>query len=403
MNLAESGLILVDFQNDFLHGRGLTKRLGIAVWTEEERQRAVKNARLLVDRMKAMDRPVVWVTTELRSDHLDSGLSPLFRALGLTRESGFLVQGSWGSEIIEGFSPEIGGLMVTKKGHSAFQGTDLDRLLSNLGVNTCVLLGGGVCDGLPDSVRQAGALGYEVIVPADATGYPSGSAHIQNLWNRALITTTREILDALSRVEEPLAVHSKTALLLVDLQNDFVDPDGFQHRMGYARLSAEERAVIIRNNQRLVQAMGERGAPIIFTVTAYRKDKLDDAAPPIAPRNKPIPPGETFLLEGSWGVKVVSGLEIQEGDFVITKKGRSAFGFTPLHRILRNLNVMRCVVTGGGIHGCVEDTIREGVGLGYSFTVVSDAVYEPNSPILEVMASHTEFKTTDEILVQLQK
>lgn len=402
MNLARSALILIDFQNDFLHRDGLIQRLGLVDPTEE-REGALKNVTLLVGQMKAAGRPVIWIKTELRSDHLDSALPSSFIGLGLTAGNGFLVQGSWGAEIVDGLSMEAADLVVTKRGHSAFQTTHLDRLLSNLGVNTCVVLGGGVFDGLPESVRQGGALGYEVIIPSDATGYPSGSPQIQNLWNRAVITTTRAVLDALSDAKEIHPVVSKTALLLVDIQNDFVHPEGFQHRMGYGRLTEEERAVIIRNNQRLIQTMGEAAAPIVFTVTAYRRDKLDDAAPPIAPRNRPVPPGETFILEGSWGAKVVSGLEIHEGDFVITKKGRSAFGFTPLHRIFRNLGVTKCIVTGGGIHGCVEDTIREGVGLGYLFTVVTDAIYEPDSPILSVLANHADFRTTDEVVAEWQK
>lgn len=65
----------------------------------------------------------------------------------------------------------------------------------------------------------------------------------------------------------------------------------------------------------------------------------------------------------SWGSQVIEGLEDDEHDFVVTKRGRSCFGSTPLHRILRNLGVRRCIVTGGGIYGCVEDSVPKGVGL----------------------------------------
>ena len=114
-----------------------------------------------------------------------------------------------------------------------------------------------------------------------------------------------------------------------------------------------------------------------------------------------MPPGEDYLLPGSWGAQVIEGLEVDEHDFVVTKKGRSCFGATPLHRILRNLGVRRCIVTGGGIYGCVEDSVREGVGLGYGFTVVSDATYEPNSPVLKILAQRVDCKSTDEVLAAL--
>jgi nicotinamidase-related amidase len=143
--------------------------------------------------------------------------------------------------------------------------------------------------------------------------------------------------------------------------------------------------------------------PVLFVITTYRRDRLDDASSPTAIRNRPMPPGQDYLIPGTWGARIHEGLEVREEDFLVPKKGRSAFGFTPLHRILRNLNVGRLIVTGGGIYGCVEDSIREGAGLGYDFTVVSDATYEPNSPVLKILAERVECRSTDEVLADLDR
>jgi len=402
MDLKRSALILIDFQNDFFHSQGLLSRAGISGLSEPARRSFLINARSLVEEMKKAGRPVIWVKTVLRRDHLDSALAPAVRdSMGLTAERGFLVEGSWGSEIMEEVQPASDDLVVVKKGHSIFQFTHLDRLLANLGVDTFIAAGGAGLDGIADSIRQGGALGYEMLIPADATGYPPESVHLKNLKNRALLTTTSNLLAELRPSGETFVKPSKTALLLIDLQNEFVHPDGFHERLGYAHMSAEERDLVIRNNQRLLRAMREKGSPIIFVITLYRKDRLDDASSPTAIRNRPMPPGEDYLLAGTWGAQVHEGLEVRDEDLVIPKKGRSCFGFTPLHRVLRNLKVDRLIVTGGGIYGCVEDSIREGSGFGYRFTVVSDATYEPNSPVLKILAERVDCKSTDEVLADL--
>ena len=402
MDLNRSALILIDFQNDFFHSQGLLSRAGISPLSEPARQALFANVRSLADGMKKAGRPVIWVKTVLRRDHLDSALAPAVRdSMGLTAEKGFLVEGSWGSEIMEEVQPASDDLVVVKKGHSIFQFTHLDRLLANLGVDTFIAAGGAGLDCLADSIRQGGALGYEMLIPADATGYPPESPHLKNLKNRAPLTTTSTLLDELRPPGAEAPKPLKTALLLIDLQNEFVHPDGFHERLGYAHMTPGERELVIRNNQRLLQAMRGKNYPVIFVITLYRKDRLDDASSPTAIRNRPMPLGEDYLIPGTWGAQVHEDLEVRDEDFVIQKKGRSCFGFTPLHRVLRNLKVGRCIVTGGGIYGCVEDSIREGAGFGYHFTVVSDATYEPNSPVLKILAERVDCKSTDEVLADL--
>jgi len=199
MDLKQSALILIDFQKEFLDPKGMVQRLGRFNLPAEVRDALLNNAQLLIQRTRAVGRPVVWVKTILRGDHLDSAFSPVIKeVMELTAERGFLVEGSWGTEMMEGMSPEPGDFIVVKKGHSAFQFTHLDRLLSNLGVNACVTIGGGPLDCLADTVRQGGALAYDMVVPSDATGYPLESGYVHNLRNRAALTTTKDVVASLS-------------------------------------------------------------------------------------------------------------------------------------------------------------------------------------------------------------
>jgi nicotinamidase-related amidase len=113
-------------------------------------------------------------------------------------------------------------------------------------------------------------------------------------------------------------------------------------------------------------------------------------------------PAEAHYVElGSWGSKLIDGLELNESDFFVEKKGHSAFGFTPLHRILRNLRVRRCLVSGGAVNGCLSDTVREGVSLGYEMTLISDATYPADSPYVEMLADLAEIRPTESLLQEL--
>jgi ureidoacrylate peracid hydrolase len=290
-----------------------------------------------------------------------------------------------------------------KTGHSAFQATTLDRVLANLGVDTCVCAVGGFLDDLVQTIAEGSALRYEMVVPVDAVD-ASRREH-QRMWrHRSTVTTSAEAIEELaaSAASRRPKAPGGAALLVIDLQNDFLHPEGVRGRLGYSLLTEGERGSIIEKNQALCQAARAAGRPVIFARVGARKDNLDRAWAQAIRRELPIADDENYLLEGSWGAEVVEGVDVDDNDFQVTKKGNSAFGFTPLHRILRNLNVTTCIVSGGAVHGCIEATVREGVGLGYSFVVVPDAAYPPGSLIPEVLGTQAEFMNTEEAIARLR-
>src|SRR5207245_5639602 len=88
-------------------------------------------------------------------------------------------------------------------------------------------------------------------------------------------------------------------------------------------------------------------------------------------------------------------------DFMVEKKGGSGFGYTALHRILRNLNARRLIMTGGATTGCVWATVLDGVALGYDITVIADATYPPDSPDLATLARWCAVRPTADVLPEL--
>jgi nicotinamidase-related amidase len=73
--------------------------------------------------------------------------------------------------------------------------------------------------------------------------------------------------------------------------------------------------------------------------------------------------------------------------------------------MLRNLDVNHIIVTGGSLVGCVADSTREGVGLGYKIILVRDAAYPPEMRELgtTALASRLDVRTTEEALAWLEK
>lgn len=163
----------------------------------------------------------------------------------------------------------------------------------------------------------------------------------------------------------------KTALLVIDLQNDFLHKDG-KFASGLPGRSLPEIAQeknLIGVASAVIAAARAAKVPIIHVKHAYRADYAD------LPKNVRVFASMRELQglqDGSWGADFVDGVKPAPEDFVVTKTRVSSFYATSLEGILRALGTT-CLVTMGIVtNGAVEGTVRDGADRGYDIVLVED-------------------------------
>jgi nicotinamidase-related amidase len=177
---------------------------------------------------------------------------------------------------------------------------------------------------------------------------------------------------------DPAARVADPALVVVDMQNDFV-------RAG-APLEVPDARRTIAAQQRLLDAFRSRRLPVVYTrFLSYESDSLMWLwSPECHPATRACWPGHRRGYDDAEGlldcVAVVDELAPAPDELVVDKYGYGAFHGTDLDERLRALGVRSLVVTGTVTQICVEETAREAFHHGYRTTVVSDAVssYAPD-------------------------
>jgi nicotinamidase-related amidase len=202
----------------------------------------------------------------------------------------------------------------------------------------------------------------------------------------------------------------KSALIIVDMQNDFLHRDGnFSHiAREHPEFEIDMPFLIdtIPNFKRLADAFRAAGRPVVYLAHVLKPDYSDAAFPYWRVGIEPTSGNRTHCVEGTWGAQIIDDLKPQEGDHLIVKKGFGGFSNTPLDTVLRNMGVTTCVVSGVTTCVCVSTTIRGGVEYNYRMIVVSDAVAEvdrvTHEAELKTMARiFADVKTTDEVIRML--
>lgn len=176
---------------------------------------------------------------------------------------------------------------------------------------------------------------------------------------------------------EPLRLDvSSTALIIIDMQRDFLEPGGFGAMLG-------NDVALLRSAigpcQALLAAARAAGLLIIHTREGHRPD-LSDAPPSKLARGggpkhigDPGPMGR-ILIRGEPGHGIISELAPAPGEPVLDKPGKGAFYQTDLALILANAGIRTLLVAGVTTEVCVHTTVREANDRGFECLVVSDAV-----------------------------
>jgi biuret amidohydrolase len=169
---------------------------------------------------------------------------------------------------------------------------------------------------------------------------------------------------------------SKCALLIIDMQRDFLEPGGFGEMLGN---DVSQLRRTIQPNQALLAAWRAAGLTVIHTREGHRPD-LSDLPPAKRLRGKgqktigdPGPMGR-ILIRGEAGQDIIPELYPLPSEPVIDKPGKGAFFATDLHAILQNLGITQLVVTGVTTEVCVNTTVREANDRGFDCLVPEDCV-----------------------------
>ena len=202
----------------------------------------------------------------------------------------------------------------------------------------------------------------------------------------------------------------KSALIIVDMQNDFLHRDGdFSH---LAREHPEFGIDMpfltgtIPNVKRLGDAFRAAGRPVVYLALVLKRDYSDAAFPYWRVGIEPASGNRTHCVEGTWGAQIIDDLKPEEGEHLVIKKGFGGFSNTPLDTVLRNMGVTTCVVSGVTTCVCVSTTVRGGVEFNYRMILVSDAVADvdriTHEAELQTMARvFADVTTTDEVIGML--
>lgn len=166
------------------------------------------------------------------------------------------------------------------------------------------------------------------------------------------------------------------ALLIIDMQRDFLEPGGFGEMLGND-VSCLRRA--IEPNVRLLTAWRAAKLQVIHTREGHLPD-LSDLPP--AKKNRGLHavrigdngPMGRILVRGERGHDIIPELYPRDGEPVIDKPGKGAFHGTDLQEILRQSGIRQLVVTGVTTEVCVSTTVREANDRGYDCVILEDCV-----------------------------
>lgn len=167
----------------------------------------------------------------------------------------------------------------------------------------------------------------------------------------------------------------KTALIVIDMQRDFVEPGGFGETLGndVTRLQA-----IIPATAALIAGFRKAGLTVVHTRECHRADLADcppakkDRGNPKLRIGDPGPMGR-ILISGEPGADIVPELYPVEGEIVIDKPGKGAFYATPLGEMLKERGITQLVFAGVTTEVCVQTTMREANDRGYECLLAEDA------------------------------
>jgi biuret amidohydrolase len=175
--------------------------------------------------------------------------------------------------------------------------------------------------------------------------------------------------------EYELSIDSQIALIVIDMQRDFLEPGGFGEALGN---DVNLTYAIVPTVKRLLEGCRSLNLPIFHTQEGHKAD-LSDC--PISKRKRgkgdftigDAGPMGRILVLGEPGNEIIPELAPLPNEVVIPKPGKGAFYNTDLEPLLKEKNVTHLLIAGVTTEVCVQTTMREANDRGYECLLVEDA------------------------------
>jgi biuret amidohydrolase len=184
------------------------------------------------------------------------------------------------------------------------------------------------------------------------------------------------------------------ALVIIDMQRDFIEPGGFGETLGNDVSLLE---AIVPACQAVLAAWRTAGGLVVHTREAHQAD-LSDCPPAKLNRGNPslrigdAGPMGRILVAGEPGNQIIPALAPLPGEIVIDKPGKGAFYATPLHNMLHQQAISHLVFMGVTTEVCVQTSMREANDRGYDSLLLTDCTesYFPHFKAAAVEMIHAQ-------------
>jgi nicotinamidase-related amidase len=195
----------------------------------------------------------------------------------------------------------------------------------------------------------------------------------------------------------------RTAVVLVEYQNDFTSEGGALHD---AVRDVMEHTGMLENTRRLVDRARAAGATIVYAPISYVPGYRELALHPYGILKDVV--DAAAFVQGEWGSEIIDSLAPQAGDLVVEgKRGLDAFATTNLDFLLRSRGITTIALGGFLTNCCVESTMRTGYEKGYHVVTLSDclaatSVEEHDNAIRLNYPMFSEVMSAEDFVEQLQ-
>ncbi len=154
----------------------------------------------------------------------------------------------------------------------------------------------------------------------------------------------------------------RSALLVIDMQNDFIDPKG-----PFASRDAEGMpTTLVANVLSCIAKAREKNMPVIHIYQEHRSGLVDFG--------RELDCSLPHCIEGTWGAEIIPQIKVEPTDFKVVKRRFSGFFATDLDLLLKGLSVETLYLCGIAGDGCVRATAVDAHQLNYKFHLIEDAV-----------------------------